>query len=71
MTTLANATFKTLSIKIDGTTAAYAYVDGVYVATISTNLPDTQALCVTLQIVNGAAAIKNMKIDYVLVVQER
>lgn len=70
--TMANATNIRLSFYYDGKTAIKIFADGVHVATsVTTNLPDDEALTVSFGIQNGAAAAKTMTLDYIFVAKER
>lgn len=71
--TLANDTFVELAWYYDGEGVLYYAVDGVVKGSITASsayLPDTE-LCVSFGIQNGAAAAKNMTVDYVFAALER
>lgn len=66
--TLAAATTYYLSFVCDGTGTVCGYVNGTLVATHTTNIPDDEALTVTIAYLNGAAqSNKGVDIDYVKV----
>lgn len=71
--TMADDTYVELAFAYDGSSEIAVYVDGAKVATITTltNLPDDEVLTVSFGIQNGAAAVKTMSVDYVLVAKER
>jgi hypothetical protein len=69
--TLVDNTFIRLGIFCDGVSAVYFYVDGVLVATHTTNICDDEELTITLAYQNGAAAAKTAYYDYVKAVQVR
>jgi hypothetical protein len=68
--TLAAATTYYLSFVCDGTGTVHGYVNGTLVATHTTNIPDDEALTVTIAYLNGAATMQNYgaEIDYVKVI---
>ena len=68
---LADATFVTLRFEVIGNTRVNYYVDGNRVASITTNIPDDEALTPTIEIRNDGAAANTMTVDYVYVMQER
>jgi hypothetical protein len=70
--TLANDTFITLGFYYDGGSSIQYSVNGTVTGTsVTTNLPDDEALTVTLALQNGEAAAKTMTVDYVFVAKER
>lgn len=70
--TLADDTFITLSFYYDGQSAIQYAVNGAVGGTsVTTNLPDDEALTVTLALQNGEAVAKTMTVDYVFVAKER
>jgi len=69
---LANATFVVVRFEVKGTTSVQFWIDGVAIATVTTNLPDTDAMLTpTLEIRNDGAAANTIEIDYLLVAQDR
>ena len=68
---LSDDTYVKLGIYYNGSSTVYFYVDRTLVATIETNLPDDENLCITFHHQNGDAAADAMTIDYVKVVMER
>ena len=70
--TMANATNIVLGFYYDGVSAVKYYVDRVYTgSSVVTNLPDDEELTISFGIQNGAAAAKNMTVDYIFAAQER
>lgn len=69
--TLADATYVKLALHWDGASKVEWFVDGAKVATHSSNIPNDENLCVTLNIQNGAAAANSLTVDYIYVAQER
>jgi len=70
--TMADDTFITLGFYYDGSTQIQYSVNGTVLGTsVTTNLPDDEALTVTMALQNGAAAAKTMTVDYVFVAKER
>ena len=68
---LADATFVTLRVEVEGTSKVRYYVDGDLVATHTANLPDDEALTPTICIRNDGAAANTMTLDYILVMRDR
>lgn len=64
-------TFVRLGFFCDGVSAVYFYVDGVLVATHTTNIVDDEELTVSFAIQNGEGVAKNASIDYIKAVQIR
>lgn len=70
--TLVDATDIRLSFFWNGVDAVRIYANGVQVGTsVTTNLPDDEALTVSFGIQNGEASAKTMTIDYVMAAKER
>jgi len=69
--TLADATYVKLALHWDGASKVEWFVNGAKVATHSSNIPNDENLCVTLNIQNGAAAANSLTVDYIYVAQER
>lgn len=69
--TLADATYVKLALHWDGVSKVEWFVNGAKVATHTSNIPDDENLCVTLNIQNGAAAANSLTVDYIYVAQER
>ena len=70
--TMVNDTFITLGFYYDGSTQIQYSVNGTVLGTsVTTNLPNDEALTVTMALQNGAAAAKTMTVDYVFVAKER
>lgn len=70
--TLADDTNIRLSFFYDGKSSIRIYADGVQVGTsVTTNLPDDEALTVSFGIQNGEASAKTMTLDYIMVAKER
>lgn len=67
--TMVSDTFMRFGFFFDGAGSVRAYINGVLVATHTTNIPDTSNLRVSLAIQNGAAAIKTCTWDYFKVAQ--
>jgi len=66
VTTLVAAAEYILEFYADSTTTVYAYVNGTLVATHTTNIPDDEALTVSIAYLNGAAqSNKGVDVDYV------
>lgn len=64
--TVVAATTYILQIVLDGTGTVYGYVNGTCVASHTTNLPDDEALTISLAYLNGAAqASKGLHVDYI------
>lgn len=72
ISTVADDTFIKVAFYYDGKSAIKYYVDGVHVGTsVTTNLPDDEALTVSFGIQNGEAVAKTMTLDYILVAKQR
>ena len=70
--TLVDATNIRLSFFYDGKDCIKIFADGVKVATsVTTNLPDDEALTISYGVQNGEASAKTMTIDYIFVAKER
>lgn len=70
--TLVGAIDLRLSFFYDGVDKITVFTDGVAVATsVTTNLPDDEALTVSFGVQNGEAVAKTMSIDYIMVAKER
>lgn len=70
--TLVDATDIRLGFYWDGVDKIVIYVDGVAVdSSVTTNLPDDEALTVSFGIQNGEAVAKTMTVDYILAAKER
>lgn len=70
--TMVDDTFITLGFYYDGSTQIQYSVNGTVLGTsVTTNLPNDEALTVTMALQNGAAAAKTMTVDYVFVAKER
>lgn len=67
----ADDTYVTLGLAWDGKNKVEAFVNRQLKATITTNIPDDENLCVTLHHQNGEATAQTMHVDYVYVCQER
>ena len=70
---MVDATWVRLGFKVLGTTLVKFYVEGEWVKTINTNLPDDEGLTIAVQVRNEAYTTADvaMEIDYILCVQER
>lgn len=82
LTELANDTWRTVEFYYDGGPLAAstgvdagkiaAFVDGTRVGALPmTNAPDDEELAISFAIQNGSAVARNLRIDYILVRQER
>lgn len=61
-----------LGFYYDGVDKIVIFVDGVAVASsVTTNLPDDEALTISFGIQNGEAVAKTMTVDYILAAKER
>lgn len=70
--TLVDATDIRLSFFYDGVDKITIFVDGVAVgSSVTTNLPDDEALTVSFGVQNGEAVAKTMTLDYILAAKER
>lgn len=69
--TAANATYVRLGFWFDGNGSVFAYVDGVLVATHTTNIPDDEELRVSFQYLTGATGVDTFGVDYIKAVQVR
>lgn len=69
--TMVTDTYIRLGFYFDGAGTVYAYVNGVNVATHTTNIVDDEDLTVSFAFANGEAVAKTIYIDYVKVVQVR
>lgn len=70
--TLANDTYVNVGFYYDGGSNVFVYLNDRRVVTqASTNVPLTQTLTLSFGVENGAAAIKTMSVDYLLVSEER
>ena len=70
--TLVDATNIRLSYFYNGVDSIKIFADGVHVATsVTTNLPDDEALTVSFGIQNGEAAAKTMTVDYIFAAKQR
>lgn len=69
--TQADATYARFGFFFDGNGSVYGFVNGLLVATHTTNIPDDEDLRVSFAIQNGEAVAKTMSIDFVKVVQVR
>jgi hypothetical protein len=69
--TLVADTYVRLGFAFDGAGTVYGYVNGVLVATHTTNIPDDEELTISFAHQNGEAVAKVMTIDYVKVVAVR
>jgi hypothetical protein len=68
----ADATYIKLSFYYDGVDEIVYFVDGVRQGkTVTTNLPDDEALTVSYGIQNGEAVAKTMSVDYILAAKAR
>ena len=63
--------FVTLRFEVTGTSEIRYFVDGVEVATHTTNLPDNEAMTTTMCIQNAASAAKELNVDYIYVAATR
>ena len=68
---LANATFVVVRFEVIGTTSVQFWIDGVAIATVTTNLPEDDMLTPTLEIRNDGTGENTIEIDYILVAQDR
>ena len=74
---ISDDTYYVFEMYYDGKTLANGgmiqfYLDGVNVANVDLdNVPDTEELCISFGIQNGAAAAKSMSMDWIRVVQDR
>lgn len=66
--TLAADTWVTLEFAFDGT-RVFAWIDGVRVATHTTNIPDDEALTPSIHFLSGNAAVETLTIDWVRAIQ--
>lgn len=65
-------TYVVLGFYYNGVDKVEYYVNETYIGEVaSTDIPDDDELAVTIHIQNGAAAVKTMSIDYILVANER
>lgn len=64
-------TFFRVGFYFDGVSTVYGYVNGLLVATHTTNIPDDEELCVSIAIQNGEAVAKTLTLDYVKVLAVR
>jgi hypothetical protein len=70
--TVADATDIRLGFYYDGVDQITIFVDGVAVgSSVTTNLPDDEALTISYGIQNGEAAAKSMTVDYLLAAKAR
>jgi len=70
--TVANSVDIRLSYFYNGIDEIQIFVDGAHVATsVTTNLPDDEALTISFGIQNGEAVAKTMTVDYVMAAKER
>lgn len=70
--TVADDTFLEVAFYYDGKSAVNYYVDGALKgSSVTTNLPDDEALTISFGIQNGAAAAKTMTLDYIYVAVAR
>lgn len=70
--TMVTATDVVVGFYYDGVSEIQYFIDGVHVGTsVTTNLPDDEALTISFGVQNGAAVAKTMTLDYVLAVKER
>ena len=60
-----------LGMYYDGASTVEFYVDRVLKCSHTTNIPDDEELCLTINLTNGAAAAKSAIIDYIHIVKER
>ena len=68
--TLVDDTFVTVGFKLVGTDYCEAYVDGVKVATVTTDLPAT-AMKLTMAHLTGEGAANTLELDYIACYQTR
>lgn len=70
--TLVDATDIRLGFFWDGVDKILIFVDGVAVnSSVTTNLPDDEALTISFGIQNGEASAKTMTVDYIVAAKER
>jgi hypothetical protein len=69
--TLVNDTYVRLGFFCDGVSNVYFYINGVLVATHTTNICNDEELTITLAYQNGEGSAKTAYYDYVKVVQVR
>jgi len=70
--TVVDATDIRLSYFWDGVDSIKIFADGVHVGTsVTTNLPDDEAMTISFGIQNGEASAKTMTLDYIMVAKER
>ena len=65
------ATYNRYGIHFDGAGTVSYWLDGVQVASSTTNIPDDEELCITFGLMNGTGAAKTLSIDYIRCVQVR
>jgi hypothetical protein len=68
LATFAAATYVILEFYFDGTTV-FAFIDGVQVATHTTNIPNDELLTPSIHFLSGAAGAKTMTVDWVRAIQ--
>jgi hypothetical protein len=66
--TLVADTYYILEFYFDGTTVSF-YVDGVLVASSTTNIPDDELLTPSIHFLTGNAAVETMTVDWVRAIQ--
>lgn len=66
-----DATYIRLGFYYDGQGTVRFFVDRALEATINTNVPDDENLCLTFHIQNGSAVARTLTIDYLFACQER
>ena len=70
--TLVDDTYVTVGFFYDGLETIEVFLnDSLAGKSVTTNLPDDEALTISLAVVNGEAVAKELSIDYVLASKER
>lgn len=65
------ATYNTYRIELDADGTAYGYIDGALVATITSAITTTTALCAYIGTINREGAANTWDVDYIRVWQKR
>lgn len=68
---LVDATYIVLGIAVQGTSAAYFYINGQLVATHSTNIPTTELTIAAMSISGNDTGTRATTLDYIMGVQSR
>ena len=67
---LADATFVELAFEVIGNSRVKFFVDGVFKAAVSTNIPDTDDLSPVIEVRNDGAVAQSIDVDWIYVRQE-